>query len=516
MKILQSNALVLGLLFVLLTLSKTSNGFSCNLADADEKPRIFVLSDISNEPDDTQSMVRLLLHSDQLDIQGLVATTSYWLNSSTHADQIHAVIDGYAKVYNNLKIHGIGQYPTPKYLKALVRSGPSVYGMASISDEGVSEGAQLLIDAVESSSKPLWVQVWGGAAVLGEALNRIQRARTEKDTKNFMSRLRVYSISDQDDVGVWIRREFPSVFYLSSVHGWNQYGLALWTGISGEGHYGFDKGGPDTELVTNEWVKKNIQIGPLGSLYPDIMFIMEGDSPALLYTLQNGLNAPEHPSWGGWGGRYTPTSLSGKSQHYADTVDRVTGKDGRLFLSNHATIWRWREAFQNEFAARIQWTLTKDYQKTPHPPSVVVNASCSNTPLEMRVCPGSRLVFDASQSQDPLTGTHESLIFKWWQYRDITATQWSVEHEVPELKISFAESDPRNLVATIEIPSIEEACRSPKALHASSKLQRVCQSYHLILEVKNGGDIPLTRYRRMVFNVINDSKCATEGSHDEL
>ena len=40
------------------------------------KERVFVLTDIENEPDDAMSMVRFLTYANQFDIEGLVATTS--------------------------------------------------------------------------------------------------------------------------------------------------------------------------------------------------------------------------------------------------------------------------------------------------------------------------------------------------------------------------------------------------------------------------------------------------------
>lgn len=39
----------------------------------DLKPQVFILSDISNEPDDTMSFIRLLVHSDQYNITGMVS-----------------------------------------------------------------------------------------------------------------------------------------------------------------------------------------------------------------------------------------------------------------------------------------------------------------------------------------------------------------------------------------------------------------------------------------------------------
>jgi len=69
--------------------------------------------------------------------------------------------------------------------------------------------------------------------------------------------MRVYAISDQKDRSTWIRL-FPDIFYISSMHSGNQYGLAAWTGTSGERYYGFDKAGPDFEKVSKEWIATNI------------------------------------------------------------------------------------------------------------------------------------------------------------------------------------------------------------------------------------------------------------------
>jgi hypothetical protein len=42
------------------------------------KKRLIVLTDIGADPDDTQSMCRLLLYSSEIDIEGLIAATSIW------------------------------------------------------------------------------------------------------------------------------------------------------------------------------------------------------------------------------------------------------------------------------------------------------------------------------------------------------------------------------------------------------------------------------------------------------
>ena len=59
-------------LLLLLTLLLTLQLY----AQTPEKRRVLVLTDIENEPDDTESMVRFLVYSNQWDIEGIVATTS--------------------------------------------------------------------------------------------------------------------------------------------------------------------------------------------------------------------------------------------------------------------------------------------------------------------------------------------------------------------------------------------------------------------------------------------------------
>ena len=55
------------------------------LAEA-AKPRVFVLTDIENEPDDSMSMVRFLTYANQFDIEGLIATTSVHQRSHVAPD----------------------------------------------------------------------------------------------------------------------------------------------------------------------------------------------------------------------------------------------------------------------------------------------------------------------------------------------------------------------------------------------------------------------------------------------
>lgn len=196
-----------------------------------------------------------------------VAVTSTWLNSSVFPEQIENTTAAYGLVVDNLNKHSEGHFPTAEYLASVIKSGQPVYGTAAIGRPHMSSGALRLIAVVDglSDNHLLHVQAWGGINTLAEALHHIQSTRTQHHLQLFVAKLRVYSISDQDDAGVWIRMQFPSIPFICSLHTFNQYRLATWTGISGDAYYSLDPGGPDTSLVTQEYVSKNFQIGPLGS-----------------------------------------------------------------------------------------------------------------------------------------------------------------------------------------------------------------------------------------------------------
>lgn len=48
-------------------------------------PRLFVLTDIGGDPDDQQSMIRLMLYSNENEIEGFVATASGTPGQLSHA-----------------------------------------------------------------------------------------------------------------------------------------------------------------------------------------------------------------------------------------------------------------------------------------------------------------------------------------------------------------------------------------------------------------------------------------------
>ncbi|KAF2677484.1 DUF1593-domain-containing protein, partial [Lentithecium fluviatile CBS 122367] len=455
------------------------------------KNRIFVLSDISNEPDDTMSFVRLLTHADIYEIEGLVATTSFWLPNATRPDQIEHLVDAYGQVRENLQTHSNSTFPTVDDLRSKISSGPTVYGMEAIEELEVggnlTTGAKAIIDAVDVSGEPLYIQIWGGSNTLATTLWYVNRTRSADELRAFTSKIRVYSISDQDDTGPWARQHFPDMRWIASRDGFNMYNPSTWTGISGNPG-SVDAGGPNDTIVQNAWLDEHIRRGPLGSLYPQIIYIMEGDTPSLLYNFQNGLGNPEYPSWGSWGGRYTANPMHSFAQ-YADAADAVI-VNNKTYSSNKATIWRWREAFQNEFAARIQWTLAPKSSNLTftHPPVIVVNDTCGSSHFDIKVSVGDTITLDASSSYS--IDAEANLNFTWFQYREPSSWQ-SSPGVVPSINLTYPDGAGRR-VAQFKTPEpLSGYCEASK-----------CPVLHLLVSVKDtNARYPIERYRRVLLHV---------------
>lgn len=92
------------------------------------KPRVFILSDISNEPDDAESLVRYLVYSNQFQTEGIVAVTSTWLRDEVHPEDMRKIINAYGEVVDNLNHHAPDDspYPSAGYLLSVLRHGPAV------------------------------------------------------------------------------------------------------------------------------------------------------------------------------------------------------------------------------------------------------------------------------------------------------------------------------------------------------------------------------------------------------
>ncbi len=452
---------------------------------AAEKPRVFVLTDIENEPDDAMSMVRFLTYCNHWDVEGLIATTSIHQQNRTAGARIRRIVEAYGKVRDNLLLHEPG-YPTTEYLLSVTKEGLPLYGMQAVGDGHDSAGSELLIQAADKNDpRPMWVPVWGGPNVLAQALWKVRATRTPAQLEQFVAKLRVYTISDQDDSGPWLRKEFPGLFYIASpgYHEGGAYHHATWSGISGDiFHARCD--GADFSLVTNEWLERNIRRkGPLGAEYPHWEYLMEGDTPSFLNLISNGLSDPEHPDWGGWGGRYefyTPRLQKWHPQpetrpFWSDADDEVLGIDGRWHDDNHATIWRWRSAYQNDFAARMDWTI-KPYNQANHPP--VPKLAHAN---RLTAKPGERVNLSAVGSTDP---DGDALSYQWFYY-----------HEAGTFPVHSSTSGQPVTIKNFDQPEASFVVPTRDAMPPGTG------TMHIILAVTDHGTPRLTRYQRVFVEV---------------
>ncbi len=448
--------------------------------------RMIVLTDIEADPDDAQTLVRLMLYANQIDIQGLVATTSVHQKNRIAPESIHQIIKAYGKVQKNLNRHEPG-FPAEKTLHNLVKSGAPIYGMAAVGDGKDTEGSDWIIKVLrEPDTRPLWISVWGGANTLAQALHKLKATTSPAELAELVAKLRVYTISDQDDAGFWIRKEFPQLDYIVSPGG---YGAATWIGVNQV------VDGIDNSTISNRWLAKNIQQnhGPLGAAYPDVAYGMEGDTPAWLNLIPNGLRSAETPAWGGWGGRYElyipqrantdPKGFNGGipieqevrpiwtnavdtfTPSVAGEYGRATRRSEKTFSDYRTTIWRWRDEFQADFAARMDWTI-KNYAEANHPPKVALTHE-----KNIRVQSGQYFSLDASASSDP---DGDSLSYYWFAYPEASGFKG-------EVKI-----DTENL-ARINI--------------TTAKVSQE-QTLHVIVRVTDKGKPALSRYERIIMTLI--------------
>jgi hypothetical protein len=453
-------------------------------AQPTQKHRVIILSDIEAEPDDIESFVRLVLYSNVIDIKGMIATTSIWHKNRVDPESIRKVVRAYGKVQPNLLKHEAG-FPDEKTLLSLVKQGLPKYGMQGVGDGKDSEGSDWIIKVLEErDERPLWISVWGGANTLAQALDKIKKTKSKAEAKRLISKLRVYTISDQDDSGIWMRNNFPELFYIVSPA--DDYGSATWSAINT-----FVKG-INNETISNSWLAKNIQQGhgPLGVEYPDVAWGMEGDTPSFLNLIPNGLSDPEHPEWGGWGGRYElykpdfaklkkgssgvpfepetreiwTNAIDSYTPYIQSEYGRATRRDTATFTNNKASLWRWRDDFQNDFAARMDW-CTKPYEEANHHPVIVLSH-----PEQFTVKSGEGFSLDGFNSTDP---DGDNLSFLWFHYPEASSYKKLINVGAENVHGVY-----------VTAPKVEKT-----------------ETLHFILKLSDKGTPSLTRYKRVIVTV---------------
>lgn len=429
--------------------------WSCN-QDKQPADRVRVVVMTDGEVDDISSMVRFLLYTSDFDVEAIIETNSVWQREGHSKETwLEELLGAYGQVHPNLLKHHPG-FPTADALRALCYVGDEdsthLAGIRNSREQVPGRPVEILPDNWEDTPgsdriielllnddpRPLHIQAWGGGNTLSRALFRL---RTEFPDRydEAVAKIVVYNVSYQDDAGNYIEQDHPGVMMIHC------------TSFSGTWNY-------RVQTDTYDFIRDEVKNGhgPLGALYPQD-YVSEGDSPAFMYVIDNGLRNHVHPTWGGWGGRFTKTGNARNT--YRNAVDDNDNGDKR-----HA-MRRWVAASNADFQARMDWCVAERYEEANHQPQVRVKAG-----TDITVKSGDTVTLDASASRDP---DGDTLAFKWWQYREVGTYDKHVQ---------LADVDKR--VISFVAPGVDE----PKTIH-------------IIVEAKDDGVPSLVGYQRIVVTV---------------
>jgi len=415
--------------------------------DVNSKPRVIITTD--SEIDDKCSMLRFLLYTSDVDVQGIVSVNSKWQKDGHGEIWIHEMIDNYATVHKNLLLHNPA-YPDPHHLHSVTWQG--MVDRAPLYAAGPpyrdTKGSDLIIDKLlDDDPRPLYVSMWGGGTMVAHALWRIRHDFSPADFEKAAEKARLYFIDYQEfgtGGGKWLRENMPQVQNILDYQfcdTWN---------------YRPRRRQPHEAYMGEDFLVKYVKSGhgPLGSEYYVMgngLYVSEGDTPSYLWLVDNGLRSHERPDFGGWGGRHRNIGANQWNDAQDDGDDRKP-------------LWRWTPATQNDWAARLDWCV-KPYAEANHPPQVALDG-----PLDRTVSPGETVRLDASATADP---DGNDLTFSWWQYHDAGTVQARIG---------------------IDGASTRDAARFTVPNEPGRQI-------HVICEVTDNGEPPLTRYRRLIFSI---------------
>jgi len=440
------------------------------------KPRMVVLTDIAPaniEPDDQESLIRLLSHADLFEVEAIVATTG-WNNSNYPVewmDTIFNTLGAYEKDLPNLmkrsgqtdflplkkeeKKQYIGYWPSVEYLRSRVMLGSAKMGREVIGEDNRSAGSDFIIRlADEADERPLWIGVWGGGNTLAQAIWQVKQTRTDKEFKAFLNKLRVYTITDQDVP--WHKRgqyAFSSHEWMRQLCGkellfiWDE---SAWLSQNDIGSRNW-----------NEYAAHVQRHGHLGARYPKNKYGVEGDTPSFLHILPNGLNNPSEPTQVGWAGYHVwDNSLDKTTQCYTNTTPAVKQ------LSQKYEHYFYPAIFAN-FAARMDWAKEGKGNRNP---IAIVNGKQGLDAIQVDTQSGKIVALDASKSYD---SDGDALNYKWW-----------VMPESGSYPGDVTVSDADKSQASLTLPA-----------DASG------HTIHVICEVTDNGVHTLKAYRRVIITV---------------
>ena len=412
------------------------------------------------ELDDLNSLLRLLLYTNEVDLQGLVyassrfhwrgdgAGTTFFLPDREYDSPqtswrwapgerfIHDAVEAYAEAYPNLAVHE-DRYPSPDALRGIIRFGNVDFEGDMSAD---TPGSRLIADALlDDDPRPVHIQLWAGPATLARALRSIEERYAETPAwpqvrASVSRRAIVTKFASQDATyDDYILPVWPDIRMTEAAA--MAWGYLIRETIRDE----------DRPLLAAEWMRENVtSAGALGALYrvwgdgrqmvpgdptdyfhlsgrsaeelradgyrvwmppqPAGEWISEGDTTTMLNLLVPGLRAGEHPSYGGWGGRAERTDIG------PDTWATV---DARIFgggdEADEHSVTRWFADAQADFAARLRWSITPDVAAANHHPRLELDGAADRS-----VAPGESVALVA-RALDP---DGDRVDVRWWIFDD--------------------------------------------------------------------------------------------------
>lgn len=428
------------------------------------RPRTIVTAD--PELDDLNSMIRFLLYSNEVEVEGLVYASSrfHWRGDGKGTEFflpgreydtpqtswrwapgerfIHHAVEAYAQAHGNLRRHD-PRYPDPDALRAVIREG-NVEFEGDTSAE--SPGSQLIADVLlDDRPGPVFIQLWAGPSTVARALMSIEE--------------RFAGTSEWDAVHAAVTAKAVITKFASQDTSYDDYIAGAWPGIRvievatlAWGYMARRTVRPeDQHLLSAAWTRENVTgVGPLGALYrvwgdgrqmvpgdvtdyfhlsgqtadelraqgygvwidpqPAGEWISEGDTTNMLNLLVPGLRAHEDPSYGGWGGRYRPTDEGADSWGLVDAAFHPGGADWASGgpSGDEGSVVRWFADAQADFAARLRWSVTAPEDANHHPRLRIEGG------IDRDVRPGEAVILEAATS-DP---DGDAVTVHWWIYAD--------------------------------------------------------------------------------------------------